>query len=262
MKDETSSGFPPVLPDERQYIFTEGLDYSKTGPESIWGHGYENTLRLLELGAIKGGRWLNLAAGDGRYNNILLKYADSVVASDIDAGALDKLRANTPVEDKNKLSAVAFDLAKKFPFEDGAFDGIFCTGILHLLPPEVLERVRDESLRILKPGGGLVIEFPSNIKRIGPDGNLIRFGDEPSYSVAQAKDRLKELLGNIGGTLEEEVVEDCTKANPPFMFHSTILLWYGFKSTGDKARDGALASSTGHITMALAFDQVEKRKAI
>lgn len=260
MNDETS-GFAPVPPDESHGIFTENLDYSTTGQGSIWGKGYEMTLRLLELGAIRGGRWLNMAAGDGRYNDILLRNADSVVATDIDAGALDKLRHNTPADLKNKLSTSALNLNSGLPFKDGAFDGIFCTGILHLLSPDVLRRNRDEFLRILRPGGRLVLEFPSNIKRIGTDGKLITFG-EKFYTVSQAKEFFKELLGEVGWTVEEDVVEDCANANPPFMFHSTIIHYLGFKSTGDEVQDKAIASTLGHINMILADEKMEKEKAV
>ncbi|OGK57469.1 hypothetical protein A3J15_01090 [Candidatus Roizmanbacteria bacterium RIFCSPLOWO2_02_FULL_38_10] len=232
MPDRISAGFPAIQPDDRNYRFTEGIDYGQTGPDSIWGSGYGNTLALLEHGAISGGKVLNLAAGDGRYNDILLQHADTVVASDIDAGALDKLRKQTPVELRDKLSVVAFDLTKNFPFTDESFDTVFCTGILHLLPPEVLNRSINEILRVLKPEGAIILEFPSNIRRVAPDGSLITFGNEPSYSAAQAKDRLKELLGDTGEVIEEDVIEDCMKADPPFMFNSTIVLWNGFKSSG------------------------------
>ena len=66
--------------------------------------------------------------------------------------------------------------------------------------------------------------IPTDFAPVAPDGSLIKFGNEPFYSVAQAKDRLKELLGDMGNTTEEDVVENCMKANPPSMFTSTIVL--------------------------------------
>ena len=72
---------------EEKYIFTEGVDYFTTGKTPIWGFGDKNTLGLLEKTEIRG-KWLNLAAGDGRYNLKLLEKADYVVTSDIYKSAL------------------------------------------------------------------------------------------------------------------------------------------------------------------------------
>ena len=75
-------------PDEDNFIFTEGIDYSQTETTSIWGIGEKDTLEFLKDIEIQG-KWLNFAAGDGRYNLNLLENADSVVASDFDASALE-----------------------------------------------------------------------------------------------------------------------------------------------------------------------------
>lgn len=62
----------PTKPNFNKYIITEGINYFKTNKISIWGSGDPKTIKLLNKQKIKG-VWLNLAAGDGRYNNILLK---------------------------------------------------------------------------------------------------------------------------------------------------------------------------------------------
>ena len=92
----------PHEPDEEKHIFTEGIDYSKTDKTSIWGTGDKGTLELLKKTGIIG-KWLNLAAGDGRYNSNLLEKADFVIASDIDENALAKLWQNTSDKCKEKL---------------------------------------------------------------------------------------------------------------------------------------------------------------
>ena len=224
MINKTTS-FPPVPPDEKKGIFTEGIDYQTTSQNSIWGHGYEETLRLLKKGIIKGGRWLNLAAGDGRYNQLLLQNADSVVATDIDAGALDKLRRNTPDKYKNKLFTAVFDLTKNFPLGDAEFDGIFCTGILHLFPKKVLGKIISEVDRILKPGGKVIFEFPSDIKRLSPEGKIVTFGKEPLYTREGAKQTLRKLFKDYQVDMKEtNVIEDFTAAKPPFTFNCTVII--------------------------------------
>src|SRR3990167_2199248 len=157
----------PREPDEENHIYTEGIDYSQSEKPSIWGTGDKDSLELLKKIEIHG-KWLNLAAGDGRYNLNLLEKADSVVASDIDESALDKLRQNTPDELRAKLQTEVFDVTKKFPFENDSFDGVFCTGTLHLFPTEILRQILSEIDRILKPSGRILIDFATDIKRILP----------------------------------------------------------------------------------------------
>ena len=217
-------------PNEEKGIFTEGIDYRTTGQNSIWGYGYEKTLELLKMGIVHGGKWLNLAAGDGRYNRFLLQNADLVIATDIDAGALNKLEGNTPNKYRNKLSTVVFDLTQSFPFGDAEFDGIFCTGILHLFSKEVLAKIISELDRVIKPGGKVMLEFPSDIKRISSQGEMVTFGKEPLYTKNGAEQVLRKFFkGYQLDIYETHITEDFTAANPPFTFNSTVIILIGQK---------------------------------
>ncbi len=209
----------PCKPDEKRHILTEGINYFKTGKSSIWGNGDEETLKLLEKEQIKG-KWLNLAAGDGRYNLNLLSKADFVVASDIDESALSKLYHTTPERLRSRLETKAFDITKPFPFENDSFDGIFCAGTLHLFPKNVFRRISCEMDRILAPGGKVIIDFATNIKRISPEGRLIVFGDEPQYTLGEAKELLKDLFRKYKVKTRELRVfeEEFSAANPPYEF--------------------------------------------
>ncbi|MBI4039512.1 class I SAM-dependent methyltransferase [Candidatus Daviesbacteria bacterium] len=214
----------PHEPKEDRYIFTEGINYLETGKTSIWGTGDKDTLELLKKIKIHG-KWLNLAAGDGRYNLDLLKKADFVVASDVDESALSKLWHNTPQKYRTKLDTKAFDITKKFPLENNSFDGIFCTGTLHLLPQKILRRIISEIDRILKLNGRVIIDFATDIKRTSPNGELIIFGKEPLYSLKDAKKTLKNLFRNYRIQMHEsEVVEDFEAANPPYTLNCKFII--------------------------------------
>ena len=221
----------PCKPKENQYIFTEGINYFETNKVSIWGTGDKDTLRLLKKIEIFG-KWLNLAAGDGRYNLSLLKKADFVVASDIDASALSKLWQDTPETYKSKLETKVFDITKKFPFEDNSFDGVFCTGVLHLFPNEILQKIISEIDRVLRPEGRVIIDFAADIKRVSPDGKLIIFGNEPRYTLGEAGITLKNLFRNYKMKIHESEVqeEDFTQASPPYKFSCKFLLLVADKS--------------------------------
>lgn len=211
-------------PEENQYIFTKGINYFETGKTSIWGTGDKDTLELLKEIEIHG-KWLNLAAGDGRYNLNLLEKANFVVASDIDKSALSKLQHNTPQKYREKLDTKAFDITKKFPFENNSFDGIFCTGTLHLFPKEVLRQIIFEIDRVLKTKGKIIIDLATDIKRISPSGKLITFDKEPLYTLNDAKRILKNFFSNYQTQMyKSEVIEHLESANPPYTLNCKFVI--------------------------------------
>ncbi len=209
----------PCKPDNKKCIFTEGINYFTTAETSIWGTGDKETLELLDKEEIKG-KWLNLAAGDGRYNLNLLKKADFVVASDVDESALSKLYHTTPEKYRTKLETKVFDITKPFPFDDASFDGIFCAGTLHLFPRDVFRKIVFEIDRILKSNGKIIIDFATDIKRVSPNGKLIVFGDEPQYTLDEAKEILKEVFKKYKIKIQELQVfeEEFKAADPPYKF--------------------------------------------
>jgi SAM-dependent methyltransferase len=180
-----------------KYIFTEDLDYLRTPVQSIWGAGDSDTLQVLKrlLSEKKlSGSWLHFAAGDGRYNNILLQNADTVFATDIDPDALEKLRRVTPIELSAKLSTQVQNITEQFPFPVNAFDGVFNTGTLHLFPADVLDTVFAETRRVLKPNGLFIFDFAADIKRIRQDGTILQRSDTV-YTKQTAGEVLSRLLG-------------------------------------------------------------------
>ena len=179
-----------------KYIFTEDLNYSQTPKESIWGAGDPETLRLLKKLVEEKkifGEWLHFAAGDGRYNTIFLHEANKVIATDIDKDALEKLQTVTPKGLSSKLLIQVQNITKPFPFEINTFNGVFNTGTLHLFPKSILEKVIQETYRVLKPKGLFIFDFATDVKRIKEDGTFVgrsRF----TYSKPIARMLLSELL--------------------------------------------------------------------
>ncbi len=97
---------------------------------SKWGIEEKETLDAISKCKLSG-NILNIAAGDGRFNNVLLKLSDNLTAIDINESELNILINNCPLELKDKLYTRVVDITKPFPFNDEAFDCVFCTGILH-----------------------------------------------------------------------------------------------------------------------------------
>lgn len=224
--------------DEKGYVFTENIDYFKTGKQSIWGQGDKETLKLLNKEKIKG-NWLHLAAGDGRYNLLLLKKADSVTATDIDASALSKLWHYTPEKYRSKLKIKTFNILHKFPFEDGSFDGVFNTGTLHLFPPRIAKSIFDEIYRVLKPKGKVIIDFAVDAKRTKIfDGKPYMIKNRYDYTLVEGKKFLKKVFRDYEfKVIESKPIKMAMKeANPAYILNCKFLLLIAKKKEEVKAR--------------------------
>ncbi len=174
---------------------------------SKWGIEEKETLDAIK---ILRGNILNIAAGDGRFNNKLLEISDSVTAIDIDEKELNILKENS---DSNNLITKVVDITKRFPFEDSSFDGIFCTGTLHLFDVETVKSILKEIKRVLKPNGKIVLDFATDIKRLDKEGNIVTFEGEGSYSTSEAVELFEKELNDFSlnidkSTFKEENLND------------------------------------------------------
>lgn len=70
---------------------------------SKWGIEEKETLNAINKIGFKG-KILNIAAGDGRFNEELLKVANEVVAIDINENELKELESKCPEELRYKLN--------------------------------------------------------------------------------------------------------------------------------------------------------------
>jgi len=195
-----------MKPNEKENIFTDEVDYANTADASVWGTEDLATTNLINKTEIHG-KWLNLCAGDGRFNNKFLEKADEVVAVDIDESALQKLVRITPDFLKNKLSIKTMNVTERFLLKNADFDGVFSVGTMHLFPKAVFKNIVSEIDRILKPGGRIIIDFATDIKRTYSDGSLWIVENEPNYSTEEALVFLEEVFQNYKTNFTVETVE-------------------------------------------------------
>ena len=195
-----------MQPNEQENIYTDDVDYANTPDNSVWGTEDKATADLLEKTHVAG-KWLNLCAGDGRFNNQLLEKADEIIAVDIDENALQKIVRITPDTLRKKLIVKTANIAKPFPFANDVFDGIFCVGTLHLFPKLIFKSILDEMGRVLKSGGRIIIDFATDIKRTYPDGSLWIVETEPNYTLEEALIFLKEMFKDYEVSITTDKVE-------------------------------------------------------
>jgi SAM-dependent methyltransferase len=214
-----------MKPNEKENIYTDDIDYANTPNDSVWGTEDEATNSLLQSTKITG-KWLNLCAGDGRFNNHLLSNADEVVATDIDESALQKLIRITPETLKNKLYTKVMNITKLFPFEDNTFDGVFCVGTLHLFPEPIFKNIFGEIERVLKHGGQIIIDFATDVKRTYPDGSSWIIENEPNYTLNEALSFLKDIFKNYKADIvTDKVSPERIKLNDKgYVFSSNFIL--------------------------------------
>lgn len=107
---------------------------------------------LLQLGGA--GRVLDLGGGTGRVAQALRGFVDEIVVLDESVGMLRQAR-------RKGLPAVRGE-AERLPFANGAFTRILMVDTFHHLRDQ--RRAAAELLRVLVPGGRLVMEEP-NVER-------------------------------------------------------------------------------------------------
>lgn len=123
-------------------------------PSLCWGAGQQRRLeQVCKFVDLKGKRILDVGCGLGMYSRRFLEYSPLVCGADVDA---------ENIAETCKFLPEAFVApAEELPWKDESFDVVF----MH----EVLEHVNDdkksvsEALRVLKPGGKLVIYVPNRL---------------------------------------------------------------------------------------------------
>ena len=123
-------------------------------PSYVWRFGQDRRLAMIARYApFEGRRILDTGCGLGMYVGAFRRFSSEVYGIDI---ALDRI-----AQASRELPNLQVASAERLPFEDGSFDVV--------LSHEVWEHVQDdraaadEAVRVLRPGGRLVVFVPNRL---------------------------------------------------------------------------------------------------
>ena len=111
------------------------------------------------------------------------------------------LHALKAIRDRGLDNIVCGDVIK-LPFKEESFDVVLCSEVLEHLPDGVDEKALNEIVRIIKPGGRLLITVPSlegiraksTLRNIGHDDPT---GGEYHYRIGYAWKDIKEIIDRV-----------------------------------------------------------------
>jgi ubiquinone/menaquinone biosynthesis C-methylase UbiE len=167
--------------------------------------GWMETDLIIRSG-LRSGHALEIGPGPGYLGLEWLKKTEGTRLTGIDISPDMITRANNNAAEYGLTERTEYALsdARRLPFEDGSFDGVFSNGSLHEW--ERPEEVIGEMLRVLKPGGRL---FLSDLRRdmwppvkwflwLGTRPKVMRSGLLTSIGSSYTPAELTKLIAEAG----------------------------------------------------------------
>jgi ubiquinone/menaquinone biosynthesis C-methylase UbiE len=109
-----------------------------------------------------GQRVLDAGSGTGNLSLLLKAQGARITSCDFSVSALRHHRRKDP-----KAELIRVSLEERLPFKDASFDAICCTSVLFALSKAGCELAVREFLRVLQPGGRLIVTVAAPEKRNG-----------------------------------------------------------------------------------------------
>jgi SAM-dependent methyltransferase len=164
----------------------------------------ETLQSLLDLApAASGQRWVEVACGPGLISRALAPRAATVLGVDLTQAMLGLGRREAEQAGLDNVHFVRGD-ATHLPLADGRLDGALTRFSLHHIP--LPGRVVEEMLRVVRPGGWVVIGdhvTASDQEAAAWHQEIERLRD-PSHWACLTPDQLRALGGRAGLKLREE----------------------------------------------------------
>lgn len=138
--------------DNKETYWSRFVNEYEEKQETIVGKDLISLVKNELLSEEKHGNVLELGCGTGLYTEILQKKATNILATDYSE---EMIAAATKKRGQLKNTEFAQANALNLEFKDSCFDTVFMANLIHIIGDA--EKVIDESKRVLKNGGKLIV---------------------------------------------------------------------------------------------------------
>jgi SAM-dependent methyltransferase len=186
--------------------------FTLSGPHSPYGEPAPDIMSVFERRLQPGSKIIDVAGGDGRYAIALARapYRHNVNIVDIDIphlDAADRRAVDTLSPADGTVDTVEGDINSDEDMQrlidmgliDLDYDASLCAAFLYLAPPETAQSIfKRTSGTVVKVGGLAVVQFSTNIVRLGEDGRRIVGDKEYNYNEEEGRGVLKKMYKQSG----------------------------------------------------------------
>jgi len=165
--------------------------------EEVYSNADRILRNLLAVTDLRKKKVLEIGAGTGRDSFPLVQHGAEVVQLDYSYQSLRILK--TLAAEQSLATSIVGGDAFRLPFRDATFDIVFHQGLLeHFRNPQADALLR-ENVRVLKPGGYLLVDVPQRyhvytlVKHILISLDRWFAGWERSFSIGELKSVLRDL---------------------------------------------------------------------
>jgi ubiquinone/menaquinone biosynthesis C-methylase UbiE len=151
-------------------------DRLSTDTQRLW---HSHDLEALDALLPRSGRILEVACGTGRLTIPLARTGRTIVGMELADAMLRKAVGKS----RDESTAWVQGNAVKLPFRNEAFDALYAVRFVNLFHARDLKPVCDEFLRVIRPGGTLVIHISNALYGAGISLLRQRLGTYNKYSL-------------------------------------------------------------------------------
>ncbi len=200
---------------------------------------YGRIFRLLHHESIKGTlepldrdlSLLEVACGTGHTSALLVELGFKLVACDLTPEMLRQAMDRVKMVHEAHANFLESDVTS-LPFADSSFDLIVSTRFLHLFRHEEQHRLLSEMLRILKPGGYILVDFDNWSSRWLMAVpyliyNLVRYRRIAPYSIYNRINPTKRMFQELGVRIENISGVGGTHLILLMMVSQDLAVWFG-----------------------------------
>jgi ubiquinone/menaquinone biosynthesis C-methylase UbiE len=172
--------------------------HDKQDVNEVYSNADRIVRNLSHVTDLKGKRILEIGAGTGRDSFPLVAYGAKIVQLDYSENSL--LILNNLAKERHLSVGIVGGDAFRLPFRDNTFDVVFHQGLLEHFRKREAEELLKENIRVVKPGGFLLVDVPQRYHLYTLAKHLLIFmnlwfaGWERSFSVVE----LRALLQRLG----------------------------------------------------------------